>query len=101
MFASLDGGSFRSVRAFVQAEGRWEEIEPDPGLGKALARAELFPSNRLTSRLAREIAREERGVGLPVDAVRIQVWCVEFAPRSLAPTRRLLRERTLVVPPDP
>lgn|SRR5512134_203740 len=101
MFASLDGGSFRSVRAFVEAEGRWEEIEPDPGLGKILARAELFPSDRLTSRLAQHIAREERELGLPVDAVRIQVWRIEFAPKSLAPTRRLLRERTVAVPPDP
>ena len=100
MFASLDGGSFRSVRAFVEAEGRWEELEPDPALGKILARAELFPSDRLTTRLARDIAREERELGLPVDAVRIQVWRVEFAPGSLAPTRRLLRERTVVVPPD-
>lgn len=101
MFASLDKGSFRSVRAFVEAEGRWEEIEPDPGLGKILARAELFPSDRLTSRLARQIAREERELGFPVDAVRIQVWRIEFAPKSLAPTRRLLRERTVAVPPDP
>ena len=100
MFASLDGGSFRTVRAFVEAEGQWEELEPDPVLGKTLAKAELFPSVRLTSRLAREIAREERALGLPVDAVRIQVWRIEFAPRTLAPTRRLLRERTVVVPAD-
>ena len=100
MFASLDGGSFRSVRAFVHAAGRSQEIEPDPRLGKILARTELFPSERLMSRLARDIAREEREYGDAVDAVRIQVWRIEFAPRSLAPTQRLLRERTVVVPPD-
>ena len=101
MFASLDGGSFRSVRAFIHASGRSQEIDPDPRLGKILARTELFPSDRMTSRLARDIAREERELGRVVDAVRIQVWRIEFAPRSLAPTQRLLRERTVVVPPDP
>lgn len=101
MFASLDGGSFRRVRAFVQASGRWQEIDPDPGLAESVGRAALFPSDRMTVRLARDIARDEREYGRPVDTVRIQVWRVEFAPRSLAPEYRLLRENTVVAPPDP
>ena len=101
MFASLDGGSFRSVRAFIQASGRWQEIDPDPGLAESVGRAALFPSDRMTARLARDIARDERDYGHTVDAVRIQVWRIEFAPRTLTPTYRLLRERTVVVPPDP
>ena len=101
MFASLDGGSFRGVRVFVEAAGRSQEIDPDPGMAERVGKAALFPSDRMTSRLAREIARDERYYGNPVDAIRIQVWRVEFASRSLAPTYRLLRERTVVVPPDP
>ena len=101
MFASLDGGSFRRVRAFVHASGRTQEIDPDPSFAEIVGRTALFPSERMTSRLARDIARDERAYGNPVEAVRIEVWRVEFAPRSLAPTYRLLRERTVVVPADP
>ena len=101
MFASLDGGSFRRVRAFVHASGRTQEVDPDPSFAEIVGRAALFPSDRLTYRLARDIARDERDYGNPVDSVRIEVWRVEFAPRTLAPAYRLLRERTVVVPPGP
>ena len=101
MFASLDGGSFRAVRVFVEAAGHSQEIDPDPGMAESVGKAALFPSDRMTFRLAQDIARDERDYGRAVDAVRIQVWRVEFAHRSLAPTYRLLRERTVVVPPDP
>ena len=101
MFASLDGGSFRGVRVFVEATGRSQEIDPDPSFAESVGKAALFPSDRTTFRLAQDIARDERDYGRAVDAVRIQVWRVEFASSSLAPTYRLLRERTVVVPPDP
>ena len=42
--------------------------------------------------LASRIAERERRRGRPLSSVRIEVWRTEFAPVTLEPTRRILRE---------
>ena len=99
MFASLDGGSFRTLRVFVEASDRSEEILLPASLHTLGTKVELFPTEGMVARLVREVAAREREAGRPVSRVRVEVWRTEYAPRSLEPARQLLRERTLEVDP--
>jgi hypothetical protein len=97
MFASLDGGSFRTLRVFVEAPERSEEILLPPSLRRLGAKVEAFPSDGMVARLAEEVAVREREAERRVSRVRVEVWRTEYAPRSLEPSRRMLRERTMEV----
>ena len=91
MFATTDGTAFRHVRIFVEAKERSVELEIAPSQEMAAAGAQLFPSDRLLTRLAQTVVSRERRYGRPVETVRIEVWRTEFSPGSLDATNRLLR----------
>jgi hypothetical protein len=97
MFASLDGESFRTLRVFVEAPDRSEEILLPASLRKLGTKVQVFPSDGMIARLVREVAARQREADQPVSCVRVEVWRTEYAPWSLEPERRLLRERTLEV----
>jgi hypothetical protein len=97
MFASLDGGSFRTLRVFVEAPERSEEILLPPSLRRLGAEVEAFPSDGMVARLADAVADREREAERSVLRVRVDVWRTEYAPRSLEPSRRLLREHAMEV----
>jgi hypothetical protein len=91
MFATTDGTAFRFVRIFVEAPERSEELEIAPSQEDTAARAQLFPSNAMLTRLARAVVEREQRYSRPVNTVRLEVWRTEFSPGSLEATDRLLR----------
>jgi hypothetical protein len=95
MFSTLDARPFRYVRVYVTAPERSEELAITGSLEEAAASAEILPTDAMLQRLARRIAERERSRARPVEIVRIEVWREEFAPGSLAPTTRLLRDYVL------
>lgn len=94
MFSTTDDGGRRHVRVFVDAPGRSEEIAISPSLEDAARRAAVWPTDYLLTGLARRVVERERRYEREVGTVRIQAWRVEYAPRTLAATTRLLREFT-------
>jgi hypothetical protein len=92
MFATTDGTAFRHIRIFVEAPGRSEELVLAPSQEFAAARAQLFPSDTLLTRLARAVANREQRYGRSVATVRLEVWRTEFTPVTLDPADHRLRE---------
>jgi hypothetical protein len=95
MFSTADGASNRRTRVVVTGPERSEELAVPPSLAEAVAACEAFPTERCLEGLARRLAERERRQGRPVSSVRLQVWRTEFAPVTLEPRRRLLREHLL------
>lgn len=98
MFATADGASNRTLRVRVTGPQRSEELEIPPSLVEAAAGCQAFPTDHCLAGLARRIADRERRQGRPVSSVRVQVWKTEFAPVTLQPKRRILRELTSTEP---
>lgn len=96
MFASNDGLPFRSVRVFVEAPSRSEEILIPPSLLPAAAAAVTFPRPQALESLARGIAARERRYARDVETVRVEVSRTVFSP-TLEVTRAPLRTLTVHV----
>ena len=92
MFSTTDDAGRRSVRVFVSAPGRSEEIAITPSLEEAAVRAAVLPGGRQLTHLARRVLERERRYGRPVEAVRVETWRIEYAPDTLAATSRLVRD---------
>jgi hypothetical protein len=92
MFSTLDARPFRYARVYLTAPERSEELSIPGSLEEAAAAAETLPTDAQLERLALRVVRRERSYGRPVERVRIEVWRGEFAPGSLAPSTRLLRD---------
>jgi hypothetical protein len=92
MFSTLDARPFRYLRVYLTAPQRSEELAIPQSLEDAAAAAEILPTDAQLQRLARRIVERERSRGRPVAQVRIEVWREEFAPGSLAPDARWLRD---------
>ena len=92
MFASLDARPFRFVRIFVRARERSEELAVTPSLEHAAAAAEISPTTAQLERLARAVVAREHRHERSVDDVTVEVWRVDFAPGTLAPRARRMRE---------
>jgi hypothetical protein len=92
MFSTTDDAGRRSVRVFVTAPDRSEEIAITPSLEESAVRAAVLPGGRQLTRLARRVLERERRYGRPVEAVRVETWRIEYAPGTLAATSRRARE---------
>ena len=92
MFSTTDDAARRSVRVFVSAPERSEEIAITPSLEEAARRAAVLPSDGQLTRLARRVVEREGRYGRPVDSVRVETWRIDYAPDTLAATSRRLRE---------
>ena len=92
MFSTTDDAGRRRVRVFVSAAERSEEIAISPSLEDAAVRAAALPSSGQLARLARRVVERERRNGRPVETVRIEAWRIEYAPNTLAASRRLIRD---------
>jgi hypothetical protein len=99
MFASLDARPFRYVRIFVEAPERSEELTVPPSLEALAASAETLPGDHQLEQLAQGVVARERRRQRPIANGRLEVWRVEFAPRSLAPSDRLVRTYTFHAAP--
>ena len=94
MFPTIEGSLHRYVRVFVSAPERLEEILLRGELRRLAARIQAFPAELLLKSLGREIAAEQHSRGLPVEAVHIEVWRIDFARSDLEPRSRNLRKFT-------
>jgi hypothetical protein len=83
MFSTTDDVSRRTVRVFVSAPDRSEEIAIPPSLADLAARAAAQPGDWLLGRLARAVAARERRHGRRVDEVVVQCWRVVYEPVTL------------------
>ena len=92
MFASLDARPFRYVRIFVRAPERSEELAVTPSLEYVAAAAAISPTTAQLERLARAVVAREHRHERRVDTVTLEVWRVEFAPGTLVPHERRMRE---------
>ncbi len=105
MFASLDGGSNRVLTvalapregATAPAAGRSSQLEIPASLELEARKAEMHPSDRRLDALAEQLLRREIARGREIDDIHVEVWRIEFAPRTLDPTWRLLNARSATV----
>jgi hypothetical protein len=94
MFSTTDDATRRSVRIYVGASGRSEEVEIAPSQEDAAARAAVLPTDGELTRLARLVVERERRNGRPVDTVRLQCWRITYARDTLEATSEMMREVT-------
>ena len=102
MFASLDGGSNRAIRVVVssapfRSEGRRQKLEIPPSLELEARKAEIHPTDRRLDALAERLGRREIARGREIAEVRVEVRRIDYAPRTLDPTWRLLNARSMAV----
>jgi len=94
MFSTTDDAGRRSVKVFVTAPDRSEEIAVSPSLEDAAMRAAVLPSDGQLTRLARRVLERERRYNRPVEILRIETWRVVYAPGTLTATLQLVRDST-------
>ena len=92
MFSSAEIGGLRTVRVFVTAPERSEELQIPESLADAALRAATLPTDRLLQKLARGFILRERKKDRPVSTIRFEVWRTEFDRVSLAPTSQKIRD---------
>ena len=97
MFASLDGGSNRALKVLASVAGRREELAIPASLEYLARKAEIYPTDRRLDDLAERIGQRELARGREVEEVNLEVWRIDFAPRTLDPTWRLLNARSATV----
>ena len=94
LFSAFDARLYRHVRVFVSASGHSEEFALRGELRRLAARIQVFPSELLVKNLGREIVAEQRSQGLPIEAVHIEVWRIDFGKSDVDPRSRNLRRYT-------
>lgn len=97
MFASLDGGSNRALKTLVSVDGRREELRIPPSLEFLARKAETHPTDRRLDELAERLGHRQLARGREIGEVRVEVWRIDYAPRTLDPTWRLLNARSVAV----
>lgn len=91
MFSTTDGNMFRSLRVFVSAPNRSEELLLKGNLEELAVRAQMFPSDGLLRKVAVAVLKDQRKKGLPAEKIEIDVWNVEFDAGDLRPHSKILR----------
>jgi hypothetical protein len=92
MFSTTDDSGRRTVRVYVSAPGRSEEIVIAPSIEDDARRAAVLPTDARLTLLARRIVEREGRYQRPVEIVRIETWRVDYEPVTLAATSRLIRD---------
>ena len=92
MFSTTDDSGRRSVKVFVTARDRSEELAVAPSLEDAASRAAVLPGRSQLTRLAQAVLDRERRHNRPVDALRIEAWRVVYEPGTLAATSQRVRD---------
>ena len=91
MFSTNDDQQ-RPIRIWVTDAGGEREILTPEGLGKEASRVTAMPSKGRLIGLARSIARREDPSGETISRVRVSVWRLRYAPRTLEPDYERLQE---------
>jgi len=85
MFSSTELGAARTIRVFVSAPERSEELQIPDSLAEGAQKVAIFPSNSLLQHFAKQVVSRERRKDRPVEVVRVEVWRIRFDVRSLQP----------------
>lgn len=91
MFSTNDDRQ-RPIRIWVTDAGGEREIFTPEGLGKEASRVTAMPSRGRLIGLAHSIARREDPSGETISRVRVSVWRLRYAPRTLEPDYERLQE---------
>jgi hypothetical protein len=91
MFSTLDNAPFRTIRIFVEAPGRAEEIQVAPSLEDQFFRTVALPSELMLRRLAQATVDRERRKQRPVTLVRLELWREEFSTVGLEAVQTQVR----------
>ena len=97
MFSSLDGGSNRALKALASVSGRTEELEIPSSFERLARKAGIYPTDRRLDDLGERLGRRLLARGREIDQVRVEVWRIRFAPRTLEPTWQLVHARDALV----
>ena len=92
MFSSTQAGPARTVRVFVSAPDRSEELEIPESLAESALKVATFPSESLLKAFARSVVAREQRKGRPVETVHIEVWQTRFEVQTLKPQPEKLRD---------
>jgi hypothetical protein len=92
MFSTTDDAGRRSIRVYVSAPDRSEEIGIAPSIEDAARRAAVLPTDARLTDLAHRVVDRERRYERPVESVRIETWRIEYSPATLAASSYLIRE---------
>jgi hypothetical protein len=92
MFSSTELGPARTVRVFVSAPDRSEELEIPDSLAESAQKVATYPSKSLLKSLAEQFVARENRKDRPVDSVRIEVWRTKFDPQTLKPESEKIRD---------
>jgi hypothetical protein len=92
MFSSTELGPARTVRVFVSAPDRSEELQIPDSLTERAQKVGTFPSESLLRNLAEQFVAREHRKERPVSAIRIEVWRTSFDPQTLKPRPEKIRD---------
>ena len=92
MFSTTDGNMFRTLRVFVSAPQRSEELLLRGNLEDLAVAAEMFPSDWFLDKLAKGILKDQQKRDLPVEKIEIDVWRLEFDKNTLQPRGKIIRK---------
>ena len=92
MFSTTDANMFRTLRVFVSAPERSEELLLKGNLEDLAVSAQMFPSHWFLDKLAEGILKDQRKRNLPVEKIEIDVWRLEFDKHSLQPKGKIIRK---------
>ncbi len=91
MFSTTDGNMFRSLRVFVSAPNRSEELLLRGNLEDLALRVQMYPGDVMLRKLATAVMKDQEKRNLPADLIEIDVWRVDFDKGSLFPRAKLMR----------
>ena len=93
MFASVDGLPFRSIRIYVTAADRSEELAVPASLEDEARRLATWPRQPSLQAFAQSVVDREQRRSRPVESVRVEVWRAALS-RTLELSEHLIAQTT-------
>jgi hypothetical protein len=91
MFSTTDGNMFRSLRVFVSAPNRSEELLLKGKLEDLASKVQMFPNDSMLKTLAMTVMKDQQKKNLPADRIEIDVWRVEYDKGTIFPRAKIMR----------
>ncbi len=92
MFSNIDSRSARHLVVLAESPGLWLEREVPEELSEAEERVRALPTQTRLRAFAERMLRVERERVPDLRRLRVQLWRTTFAPGTLAPNVRLVRD---------
>jgi hypothetical protein len=91
MFSTNDGNMFRSLRVFVFAPDRSEELLLKGNLEDLALKVQTFPNDSMLKKLATEVMKNQKKKNLPAVTIEIDVWRVDYDKGTIFPRAKIMR----------